>query len=87
MDPATVVATLTDWYNNNRAVAPSHTLDVLKEKKYKRGEGTKCDLRGAVRGSQNQLLTETISIHTLKKTLEMRSLQLWTCFECDERDK
>ena len=33
---ATVVATLTDWYNNNRVVAPSHTMDVLKEKKYKR---------------------------------------------------
>ena len=84
LDPATVVSTLTDWYNNNRVVAPSHTMDVLKEKKYKRGEGRKCDLRGAARRTQNQLLTETISIHTLKKTLEMRSSQLWTCFECDD---
>ena len=84
LDPATVVSTLTDWYNKNRVVAPSYTIDVLKEKKYKRGEGRKCDLRGAARRTQNQLLTETISIHTLKKTLEMRSPQLWTCFECDD---
>ena len=33
LDPATVVATLTDWYNNNRVVAPSHTMEVLKDKK------------------------------------------------------
>ena len=49
LDPTTVVAMLTDWYNNNRVVAPSHTIDVLNEKKYKRGEGRKCDLRGAAR--------------------------------------
>ena len=84
LDAATVIATLTEWYNNNRVVAPSHTLDVLKEKKYKRGEGRKCDLRGAARRIHNQLLTETISIHTLKKTLEARSSQLWTSFERDD---
>ena len=84
LDAATVIATLTEWYNNNRVVAPSHTLDVLKEKKYKRGEGRKCDLRGAARRIHNQLLTETISFHTLKKTLEARSSQLWTSFERDD---
>ena len=67
LDPATVIATLTEWYNNNRVVAPFHTLDVLKEKKYKGGEGSKCDLRGVARRIHNQLLTETIRIHTLKK--------------------
>ena len=87
LDAATVIATLTEWYNNNRVVAPSHTLDVLKEKKYKRGEGRKCDLRGAARRIHNQLLTETISIHTLKKTLEARSSQLWTSFERDDGDE
>ena len=24
LDPATIVSTLTDWYNNNRVVAPSN---------------------------------------------------------------
>ena len=90
LDPPTVLATPTEWFNTNRVTAPSHTLDVVIEKGCERGDGRRCDLRGAARRIHNQLLTETISLHTLRKTLEMRSSHLWMCAACNDdcsRDK
>ena len=84
LDPPTVLATLTEWFNTNRVTAPSHTLDVVIEKGCERGDGRRCDLRGAARRIHNQLLTETISLHTLRKTLEMRSSHLWMCAACND---
>ena len=84
LDPPTVLASLTEWFNTNRVTAPSHTLDVVIEKGCERGDGRRCDLRGAARRIHNQLLTETISLHTLRKTLETRSSQLWTCAACND---
>ena len=86
LDPPTVMATLTEWFNNNRVVAPSNTLDIVREKGCKRGDGRRCDLRGSARRVSNQLLTETISLPTLRKTLEMRSSQIWMCAACDDDD-
>ena len=84
LDPPTVLASLTEWFNTNRVTAPSHTLDVVIEKGCERGDGRRCDLRGAARRINNQLLTETISLHTLRKTLETRSSQLWTVAACND---
>ena len=86
LDPPTVMATLTEWFNNNRVVAPSHTLDIVREKGCKRGDGRRCDLRGSARRISNQLLTETISLPTLRMSLKMRSSQLWMCAACDDDD-
>ena len=86
LDPPTVMAALTEWFDNNRVVAPSHTLDIVREKGCKRGDGRNCDLRGSARRVSNQLLTETISLPTLRKPLEMRSSQIWMCAACDDDD-
>ena len=82
LDPPTVMATLTEWFNNNRVVAPSHTLDIVIEMGCKRGDGRRGDLHRSARRVSNQLLTET----TLRKSLEMRSLQLWMRAACDDDD-
>ena len=47
LDPPTVLATLTEWFNTTRVTAPSHSLDVVIEKGCERGYGRRCDLRGA----------------------------------------
>ena len=86
LDPPTVMAAPTECFDNNRVVAPSHTLDNVREKGCKRGDGRKCDLRGSARRVSNQLLTETISLPTLRKSLGMRSSQLWMCAACDDDD-
>ena len=47
LDPPTVMAT--EWFNNNRVVAPSHTMYIVREEGCKRGDGRRCDLRGSAR--------------------------------------
>ena len=62
---------------NERDYRPSDsfTLQCLKGKGYKRGEGTKSALRGDSRRKMNQLLCETVSINTLRWTVARRAEQ------------
>ena len=48
LDPPTVMAPLTEWFNNNRFVVPYHTMGILIEKGFTRDDGRRCDLRGSV---------------------------------------
>ncbi len=78
-DPATVIAMVEQWFDDNREVIPSHTMDRLR----KRG---KEELRRAPRRIFNQELTGTISRKTLGVLLERRASHMRTCTECKDVD-
>ena len=65
-------------------VGETVTVDPVIEKGCGRGDGRRCDLRGAARRIHSQLLTEAISLHTLRKTLETRSSHLRMCAACND---
>ena len=73
---------------NERDCRPSDsfTLQCLKEKGYKKGEGTKSALRGDSRRKMNQLLCETVSMNTLRWTVARRAEQMWACPTCYDAD-
>ena len=60
----------------------SYTLQCLKEKGFKRGQGSKSELRGDTRRLNNQLLCETVSMRTLRWTVARRAEQTWACPTC-----
>ena len=64
----------------------SFTLQCLKGKGYKRGDGTKSALKVDSRRKMNQLLCETVSINTLRWTVARRAEQMWACPTCYDAD-
>ena len=72
LDPPTVLQCVQENLLQNRPPSSSHTVSLLKEKNIQPGDGANCTLRGATRRRHNQLLTETISLHTLRWTLKER---------------
>ena len=64
----------------------SHTTMTLKDNGFKRGASRTSDLRGASRRRTNQLLTGTISLDTLRWTLQRRGEQLWSNPMCGDPD-
>ena len=85
LDPATVLALVGDHIETTR-VETDHTTQCLKDKGVKRGAGRKSNLRGLARRISNQLLTGTISLQTLRWTLQRRGEQLWDCPQCEDPD-
>ena len=85
LDPATVLALVCDHLETQREDMSQTTL-TLKNNGYKRGAGRNSDLRGANRRRTNQLLTGTISLDTLRWTLQRRGEQLWSDPMCDDPD-
>ena len=62
----------------------SLTLSTLKEKGVQRGVGQRSELWGQTRRVANQLTMGTISLATLRWTLQRRGEQIWTCSDCEE---
>ena len=85
LDAPTVLTAVRDHLDNTREET-SHTLDILKEKGVQRGDGKQSMLRGPTRRIQNQLLTNTISMKTLRWTLKNRDEWIWVCPDCDDSD-
>ena len=86
LDPPTVLQCVKENLAQNRPPSSSYTVSRLKEKNVQPGEGANCTHRGATRRRHNQLLTETISLHTLRWVLMERSERLWRCPCCDDLD-
>ena len=72
MDPPAVRAVVQEMLSATRVEEDSYTLDRLKEKNVARGDGRQGMLHGPAKRRVNQLLMETISIYTLRWTLQRR---------------
>ena len=82
MDPPAVRAAVQDMLT--RVAEDSHTLNRLIEKNVARGAGRQGELYGPAKRRYNQLLMETISIYTLRWTLQRRGESLGTTSDDDE---
>ena len=69
LDPPTVLQAVRAYLHQQEQAPSSHTLDVLTEKGVQRGAGCMKDLFGPARRRYNQLLFNTISVHTLQWTI------------------
>ena len=86
IDPPTVIQCVTDQLIASRPQSTSYTLSRLEGKGVQRRDGANCNRRGVARRRQNQLLMETISLHTLSVTLMTRDERTWACPENCEAD-
>ena len=84
MDPPAVRAAVQDMLVRTRVAEDSHTLNRLIEKNVARGAGRQGELYGPAKRRHNQLLMETISIYTLRWTLQRRGESLGTTSDDDE---
>ena len=84
LDGPTVLQIVAEKLKEKRPQSSSHTLSILKDKGIQAGVGATSDMRGASRRYHNQLLTETLSIFTLRHLLKMRTEQAWDWPACDE---
>ena len=71
MDPPTVRAAVQYMLTATRTEV-SFTFDLLKEKEVARGDGRHGTLHGPAKRRANQMLMETVSIHTLRWTLQRK---------------
>ena len=86
LDPPTVLQIVKEHLVQKRPPSSSYTVDILKDKGIQVGEGASSTSRGALRRRQNQLLLETISLHTLRWSLLTREEQMWECPSCQSSD-
>ena len=86
LDPSTVLQCVQEHLALSRPQDSSYTLTLLKEKGVLAGEGANDTSRGATRRRQNQLLFETISLPTLRWSLQSRSERAWVCPACMDLD-
>ena len=86
IDPPTVIECVTEQLMASRPESSSYTLSLLKDKGVQPGEAVNCNNRGITRRRQNQLLTETVSLQTLKYSLMLREEQAWDCPACRDSD-
>ena len=84
LDAPTVIQIVTEKLLEKRPPSSSYTLELLKQKGICPGDGARNDSRGSSRRIQNQLLMDTVSIQTLRKTLAARSEQIWQCAFCSD---
>ena len=85
LDPPTVLANVTENLSG-REMSDSYTLKMLKEKLVKKGQGRSSSLRGPQRRRSNQMMMETISLHTLRWLLKRREEQGYICEDCHDTD-
>ena len=78
-DSQSVVKMVEESINSARDALPSSstTLINMMDSGVRRGDGVKARMRGPTRRRTNQLTCSTISMQTLKWTLERRTEQLW----------
>ena len=85
IDPKTVLAFVRDSLQTERDDEEnSTTMWILRNKDVLRGAALDSDLRGRERRLANQMTMETVSLWTLKWTLQRRDEQIWTCAHCDD---
>ena len=84
MDPPAVLSAVREMLSATRVEEDSYTLSRLEEKGVGRGDGRQGELHGPVKRRANQLLMETISIHTLRWTLQRRGVSALTRSEVDD---
>ena len=84
LDGPTVLQIVAEQLKEKRPQSSSHTLSILKDKGIQAGAGATSDLRGASRRYHNQLLTETLSLFTLRHLLKMRTELAWDWPASDE---
>ena len=85
LDPPSVLLLVKESIlSNSTPDTDSFTTALLLEKGVKRGAGRRSDLRGLSRRRCNQMLVETISLHTLRWILERKDEQLWLCAACND---
>ena len=84
LDAATVIQVVSEQLKASRPNSTSYTLSLLKEKGVQPGEGAKNNHRGTSRRQQNQILMETMSLHTLRSSLAMRAERVWVCPTCND---
>ena len=77
LDAPTVIGLVCDHLASTR-VEDSFTKEMLIEKGVQPGEARKCELRDPVRRYNNQLMMETVSLHTLRWTLKRRGEKAWS---------
>ena len=85
LDPATFLSLVCEHLDTQREDSSQTTIN-LKNCGFKRGAGRTSNLRGAIRRRTNQLLTGTISLDTLRWTLQRRGEQLLGNPSCDDPD-
>ena len=76
LDAQTVIGLVRDHLASTR-VEDSFTKDFLIEK-VQPDKARKCELRDPVRRYNNQLMMETVSLHTLRWTLKRRGEEAWS---------
>lgn len=76
LDAPTVIGLVRDFLASKRE-EESFTKDLLIEKGMQQNEGRRCGLRDPVRRCNNQLMMETVSLHTLRWTLRRRGEEAW----------
>ena len=77
LDAQSVIGLVRDHLASNRD-EDSFTKEMLMEKGVKPGEARMCELRDPIRRYHNQLMMETVSIHTLRWTLKRRGEEAWS---------
>lgn len=82
MDPPAVRDAVQDMLSATSVDEDSHTVRRLIERNVAHGDGRQGELYEPAKRSSNQLLMETISIYTLRWTLQRRGE--WTTTDGDE---
>ena len=84
LDPPAVIKSVKLHLQQQESTPNSYTLDMLQEKGVQRGAGCQKDLSGLARRVHNQMLFNTISLPTLRWTMERRAEQIWVCPDCSD---
>ena len=82
LDASTVIQSVSESLLASRPQSSSHTMFILLEKGVQHGVGATVNSRGTDRRQQNQQLTGTLSLRTLRETLAARAERLWVCPCC-----
>ena len=86
LDPPTILANVKEFLLYHEPLENSYTLDALKEKGIKRGSSRTSTLSGKLRRYSNQMMMETISLHTLRWLLGRREEEQYSCELCLDFD-
>ena len=82
LDPPTVMSMVKEQLRETDSEPESHTVERLVSKGIQRGAGRDASIGGSSRRISNQMMMDTISLPTLRWTLQRRAEQLWVCPDC-----
>ena len=86
LDRGEILNMLTDTLREeeDRSVEDHHAISRMRALGVKKGEGRTSRLTGTERNMKNQKATGTVSMKTLRVTLERGAEHLWTCPQCND---